>query len=282
MTATVRREPPHHRNLTCYTDYRCRLPECVERRRVWQRDLRAEQRAGRPARVDAGPVRAHLYRLRAAGVSPYRVALMAGVDDWTVRAFMPSSTGRRARKHTTSPEIAAKILAITPEQASSAYIDGTGTRRRIQALAANGWPVRRLSEHLGLNETYIGDLNGRQHDRPVFATTAEKVARAYDKLKKQRPERHGIEPRVVKRIRSLAAGKRWAPPRYWDRFPGAIDDPHFKPEYGKTRLELIAEEGHWLLATSRLDRDLVAERMGIDRSYLDKALAAHPGAEVAV
>ncbi|NUR03718.1 MAG: hypothetical protein HOQ47_12730 [Streptomyces sp.] len=279
MTETLR-EAPHHRNLTCYTDYRCRRPECVERRRVWQRELRRKKREGQPARVDAQPVRAHLYRLQAAGVSPYRVALIAGVDDWTVRAFMPSSTGRRARKHTTSPEVAAKILAITPEHAVSAYVDSTGTRRRIQALVANGWPIRRLHEHLGLNATYIGDLVGRQQGRPVLATTAEKVAEGYERLKRQQPARRGIEARVVTRIRGIAAAKRWAPPRYWEKFPGAIDDPHFTPEYGKTRLEILAEDGQWAMAGG-IDRELVAERLGVDRSYLDKALAAHVAGEAA-
>jgi hypothetical protein len=270
-------EPPHHNKLTCYTDYGCRLPECVERRRQWQRELRRKKREGQPPLIDAGPVRAHLYRLQAAGVTTYRVALIAGIDDWTVRAFMPSSTGHRARKHTTSPEIAAKILAVTPEQAITGYTDGTGTRRRIQALAANGWPVRRLAEHLGLHGTYMGDLvNGRQQDRPVFAATAEKVARAYDQLKDQRPTRRGIEPRVAKRIRGIAAARHWPPTKYWDKFPGAIDDPHFTPEHGKLRAEILAEEAHWLITAGRLDREQAAARLGVSLFSIDRALREHP------
>ncbi|WP_405673158.1 hypothetical protein [Streptomyces sp. NBC_01530] len=274
-------EPPHHNNLTCYTDYGCRLPECVERRNAWQRNLRRKKREGQPARVDAQPIRAHLYRLQAAGISTYRVSLIAGIDDWTVRAFMPSTTGRRARKHTTSPEIAAKILAVTPEQGTSAYIDGTGTRRRLQALVANGWPMRRLPEHLNLHGTYINDLiNGRQQDRPVFAATAEKVAHAYEQLKDQKPTRHGIEARVVKRIRGLAAAKRWPTTQYWDKYPDAIGDPHFTPEYRKLRAQILAEEAAWLMTVGGLDRDQAAARLGIARFTIDRALREHPQDEL--
>lgn len=278
---TADRQPPHHDKLTCYTDYKCRRPECVERKNQWQRDLRRKKREGQSALVDAQPVRAHLYRLQAAGISTYRVALIAGVDDWTVRAFMPSTSGRRARKHATSPDIAAKILAVTPEQGISAYVDGTGTRRRIQALVANGWPMRRLPEHLDLHGTYINDLiNGRQQDRPVFAATAEKVTHAYQQLKDQKPTRHGIEARVVKRIRGLATAKRWPTPKYWDQHADAIDDPHFEPEYKKLRAQILAEEAHWLMTAGGLDRDQAAARLGIARFTIDRALREHPQDEM--
>jgi hypothetical protein len=276
-------EAPHHNNLTCYTDYGCRLPACVERRRAWQRELRRRKREGQPPRIDAQPVRAHLTRLQAAGISTYRVALIAGVDDWTVRAFMPSTEGRRARKHTTSPEIAAKILAVTPEIAISGYVDGTGTRRRIQALAANGWPIRRLPEHLDLNGTYLGDLvTGRQKDQPVFAATAEKVAYAYEQLKNKKPTRNGIEAGIARRIRTLAAAKRWPPTRYWDERMGDIDDPHFEPMYGITRREVVAQDASELMRVSGLDKAAVAERLGISKAYVEHAFRDHPEYAVAV
>jgi hypothetical protein len=270
-------EAPHHNNLTCYTDYGCRRSECAERRNAWQRDLRRKQREGRPALVDAKPVREHIQTLQAAGISVYRIALIAGVNDWTVRAFLPSSSGRRARKHSTTPEIARKILAVTAEAATSGYMDGTGTRRRIQALAAMGWPLRRMAEHLNLHPTYVGELIQRtQQDHPVFAATAEEVARAYERLKKQKPARHGIDPRSITRVRNRAAAKRWPTPKYWDQYPDAIDDPHFTPEYKITRAEILAEEAHWLIAVGGLDRNAAAERLAVTRSYIDRALVSHP------
>ncbi|MGW0920163.1 hypothetical protein ACWD3J_14235 [Streptomyces sp. NPDC002755] len=277
MTTAVR-EAPHHRNLTCYTDYKCRLPECVERRRLWQQDRRRKQREGQAALVDAEPVRQHLLALQTDGISTYRAALIAGVDDWTVRAFMPSRDGRRIRKNRTTPEVARKILAITAEAATSGYTDGTGTRRRIQALAANGWPLSRLATHLGLNPTYVGDLL-RTPEQRVYATTAAKVARGYNQIKKQKPARHGIAAHIAKRTRLVAKAKRWPTPKYWDQFPDAIDDPHFQPLYGVTNRELIAIDASELIRWGGLDRAAAAERLGVDKSYLDHALTKHPQTE---
>lgn len=278
---TADREAPHHRNLTCYTDYRCRRPECVERRRQWQQERRRNQREGQAALVDAQPVRQHILRLQSAGISTYRIAITAGIDDWTVRSFLPSSTGRRARKHRTSPETARKILAVTVEGATSGYVDGTGTRRRIQALAAMGWPMRTMSGHLGLNPTYVGDL-ARADGKPVFAATAEKVARAYDSLKTKQPTRNGIQPRVAKRIRTLAKTKRWAPPTYWDQRPGDIDDPHFEPMYGITRRLIIAQDANELMRVSGLNKAGAAERLGVSLAYVEHAFRDHPEYAVAV
>jgi hypothetical protein len=272
---TAVREAPHHRNLTCYTDYRCRRPECVERRNAWQRDLRRKQREGQPALIDAKPVREHIQTLQAAGTSVYRIALMAGVNDWTVRAFLPSSSGRRARKHSTTPEIARKILAVTTEAASSGYMDGTGTRRRIQALVAAGWPLRSMAEHLDLHPTYVGDLL-RRGDRPVFTATAEKIARAYDQLKKQRPARRGVDPRAIKRARERAAENRWPTPKYWDEHRDDIDDPHFQPLYGVTRREIVAQDANELMRFSGLDRATAAHRLGVSKAYIDHAFRDHP------
>jgi hypothetical protein len=274
---TAVREAPHHRNLTCYTDYGCRRPECVERRRQWQRDHRRKQREGQPVLLDAGPVRLHLKTLQDAGISINAIARTAGLDEWTLRNFLPATSGKRPRKHRVTPEVARKILAVTAESAAVGYVDGTGTRRRIQALAANGWPMRRVAEHLGLNPTYVGDLTRRtKQDRPVFAATADKVARAYEQLKNKKPTRHGIEARVAKRIRGLAASKRWAPSSYWDKHPGAIDDPHFESSYGVTRREIVAHDAGELMRFGGLDKEGAAERLGVSKSYIEHAFRDHP------
>jgi hypothetical protein len=276
VTTTIRRQPPHHRTLTCYTDYGCRLPECVERRRAWQRDLRRRQREGQPALIDAKPVREHLEALQNQGISINSVARAADMDEWSLRCFLPSPSGKRPRKHRVTPQIAQRILAITADQALTGYTDGTGTRRRIQALVANGWPIRRLDEHLGLHSTYIADLvSGRRKECPVFTTTAEKVAEAYDRMKNQKPTRHGIEARVVKRIRGMAEARKWAPTKYWDDRMDVIDDPDFEPLYGVTKREIIAQDAGELMRFG-LSREAIADRLGVSKAYIDHALRDHP------
>ncbi|MFD5940219.1 hypothetical protein [Streptomyces griseus] len=276
MTTTIRREAPHHNTLTCYTEYSCRLPACVERKRLWQVEVRRRQREGtwQPF-VDAQPVRTHLLNLRAQGISSNRVAAVTGLDKATLRAFVPpiGAGKRRPVRHQVRPEVAAKVLAVTVETLRAHDIDGTGTRRRIQALAAAGWPFRRLDIHLGLSAQYIGDLVRRtENDLLVRANTADGVAEGYEKLRDQRPSRYGIKPHIIRRVRTQAAERRWPTQKYWDQFPGAIDDPDFTPEYKVTQAEILAEETRWLIETAGLTRTEAAERLGKHRSYIDRVL----------
>ncbi|MFJ5973565.1 hypothetical protein [Streptomyces sp. NPDC093060] len=270
-------EPPHHNTLTCYTDYGCRLPACVERRRAWQRELRRKQREGQPALIDAEPVRRHLTALQAQGISINAIARSIGIDEWTLRGFLPSSSGKRPRKHRVTPQVADRILAVTADQIIVGYTDGAGTRRRIQALVANGWPIRRLGEHLDLHGTYVADLvSGRRKEGPVLTATAAKVAEAYGRLKDQKPTRHGIEARVVKRIRGIAAARQWAPTKYWDDRMDVIDDPDFTSLYGITRREIVAQDANEVMRLSGLDRAAAAERLGVSKAYIDHAFRDHP------
>lgn len=276
MTTVIRRKAPHHNTLTCYTEYGCRLPECVERKRLWQVEVRRKQREGawQPF-VDAKPVRAHLLNLREHGISTNRVAAATGLDKATLRAFVPpTGTGkRRPIRHQTRPDVAAKILSVTVETLRAHDIDGTGTRRRIQALAAAGWPFRRLDTHLGLSAQYIGDLVRRtENDLLVRADTADRVAEGYETLRGQRPSRHGIKPHIIRHVRTQAAERRWPTQSYWDQFPDAIDDPHFTPEYKVTQAEILATEAQWLIQATSLSRAEVAERLGKDKSYIDRVL----------
>jgi hypothetical protein len=272
---TAVREAPHHRNLTCYTDYGCRLPECKERKRLYQLDLRRKKREGEPPLIDAEPVRQHVLQLQADGVNIYSIAAAAGVDGLTIRALFPSPG--RGRKNSVSPETARKILAVTADQAMPGYSDGTGTRRRIQAMAAKGWPLRRVASQFGIHPTYAADLiNRRQSGHLIYTATADKAALAYERLKNKNPSRYGVADHLIRQARERAKTNRWAPPSYWDQHPGAIDDPHFEPMYGLTRREIVAQDASELMRISGLDRRAAAERLGIDKSYLDHAFREYP------
>jgi hypothetical protein len=270
-------EPPHHNTLTCYTDYRCRRPECIDRRRAWQRELQRKQRERQPVLIDAKPVLRHLIDLQAAGISINHVAHLAGLNEGTVRGFLPSPSGRRPRKHRVTPEIAAKILAVSIKQGQTLYRDGTGTRRRIQALVAAGWPMRRLAEHVGLHPSYIGDLIRRTaKNHPVQKATAEKITAAYERLQHENPTHHGIDARQVRHTRELSAAKRWPTPAYWAERMDVIDDPYFEPLYGVTRREIIAQDANWIMRTTGVNRATTAARLGISTDYIDHAFRDHP------
>jgi transposase len=278
---TATKPAPHHNKLTCYTDYSCRLPECVERKRLYQVELRRKKRDGEPPLIDAGPVREHVLRLQADGVNIYSIAAVAGVDEWTIRSLFPSPSRGRGRKNSVSPETARKILAVNADQAMPGYTDGTGTRRRIQAMVAKGWPMRRVAARFGIHPTYAADLIlRRQSGHLIYTATAEKVAAAYEQLKAKQPARCGVPAHLIRQSRERAKANRWAPPSYWDKFPGAIDDPHFTPMYGVTRCELIAEDGLELEGQG-YTREQAAERLGISRDYLQQCISAQRTREAA-
>lgn len=280
---TATRTPPHHDTLTCVKNYNCRLPACRQRVSNWEKDRRQQKAAGtwQPL-VDAEPVRQHLHMLAAHNITLRRAAVIAGAAPTTLYMLLPAQNGqRRPTKHSVKADLAERILAIKPADVTPGHVDPTGTVRRIQALAANGWPMRRVAPLLGLYPTYVSVLISRADQCTVTGSTATKVADAYADLSQKRPGRHGINARTIKRVRSMAASRRWPDTRYWDQHLDAIDDPHFTPDYKITRAEIIAAEAHWLITTAGLNRTQAAERLGVSRSYIDHALIDHPQKEAA-
>ncbi|MBD9723495.1 hypothetical protein PV755_46305 [Streptomyces caniscabiei] len=273
---TRTRQAPHHRNLTCYTDYRCRLPECVTRYNHWQRNrLRAVADGTWQPFIDATPVREHLLHLYAAGLTPHRVSVLTGIDFNTIRLYtQPAPKQGRGMTRQTTPAFQAKILAVRAEPTLPGRVDPTGTRRRIQALSAIGWPLRELGPHIGIRPDNVRRILTR--GQTVYGTTAKATIDAYEKLRRSRPRRHGISEIGTARALRNARQQRWAPPKYWDQHPGAIDDPHFEPMYGVTRREQIAQDANWIMTTVGLSRAETAARLGVDKSYIEHAFRDHP------
>jgi hypothetical protein len=273
---TAVREAPHHRNLTCYTDYRCRRPECVTRYNDWQRNrLRAVADGTWQPFIDATRVREHLLKLHAAGITPHRIEALTGIDWNTIRLYtQPNLTKGRGMIRQTTPEVEAKILAIQPEPTLPGRVDPTGTRRRIQALSATGWPLRELGPHIGIKPDNVRRLLKR--GQTVYGSTAQATIDAYETLRHSHPRKHGVSELGIARALRNASQQRWAPPKYWDQHPGAIDDPHFEPMYRLTRREIIAQDANWVMTTIGLDRASAAERLGVTKSYIDHAFRDHP------
>ena len=275
MTTAVR-EAPHHRTLTCYTDYRCRLPKCVERYNDWYLNrLRAVAEGTWKPFIDATPVREHLLKLYAAGLTPHRVSVLTGIDWSTVRLYTrPDLRHGRSMIRQTTPEVEAKILAIQPTPTLPGRVDPTGTRRRIQALVAIGWPLKELGPHLELKPDYVRRILKRGDQ--VYGTTAQAASNAYDRLRGSNPRKHGVSEIGIGRARRYAKEHRWAPPKYWDQWPGAIDDPYFESQYGLTRREIVAHDANEVMRLCGLDRHAAAERLGVHKSYIDHAFREFP------
>lgn len=274
MTTAVR-EAPNHNTLTCYTSYRCRRPACVQRYNDHNMErLRAQKEGAWNRLIDATPVREHLLKLQAQNVGPGAVANTTGVSIDTIISFTQAQPSQnRGRRQRTTPEIAAKILAVTVENHRAGRVPSLGTIRRIQALLAAGWPLRRIAEHAGMS---YPNLKAVLHRHTIFASTAHAIADTYEQLQSKRPERCGVNRAQAKRARAWATRNRWATCGYWADRMDVIDDPHFTPEDKKLRAEIVAEEAHWLITTGGLDRDQAAGRLGIARFTVDRSLREHP------
>lgn len=275
MTTAVR-EAPHHRNLTCVKEYRCRRPECLARDSAYSsRRYRLIAYGRWQPYVDARPVRAHVRMLMSHGIGLQRVRALAGIPNGTMskllygqgtRGLPPS---KRVRTHTADKilSVQAALDAVAP----SALIDATGTRRRLQALVAIGWPQSELARRIGVDKLTIND---QVHAKTptAYGSTAQAVRDLYDRLWNVDPASRGVKPRWSIEARAIAESNGWAPPAAWD--DDYIDSPAAVADLGEhaDRYTAIAEDAHWLIATQGYTRAQAANRLGITSRHLERAL----------
>ncbi|MFI5891970.1 hypothetical protein ACIA5D_17855 [Actinoplanes sp. NPDC051513] len=198
-----------------YARYRldgCRCYVCG-----WARSKYEENRQKRIAAgtwqpwKDAGPVRAHLVKLKSAGVGERRIHELTGVSRTAITGLL---RGRRGNPPTDRlrPATAAAILALEPDMtamAEGAVVDGTGTARRIQALCCLGWTLTAHAARVGWTVQNYSPLKA---GHPVTASTARLVARLYEQLSMiPAPETPGAA-----RARRMARSAGWLPPLAWD------------------------------------------------------------------
>jgi len=179
---------------------------------------------------DAEPVRAHVRSLMRQGVSRRRIAELADVTDATLTRML-YGVNRRRRKAPPSKVIrntaAQRILAVratTETVAPTALIDATGTRRRLQALIANGWSRSKLADEFGLHRLSVGRYLQRDL---VYARTAVAVRDLYDRLwDVPPPEDTKWDRTAASAARREAREQGWPVPMDWDE---DIDDPNARP-----------------------------------------------------
>jgi hypothetical protein len=107
-------------------------------------------------------------------------------------------------------------------RAQPAYVDATGTARRIQALSALGWRFADIADRYG-DISYQSVQKLALMSRPrVHRLTVDKVKAVYDELSMHRGP--------SEQTRRRAQRKGWKPPLAWD--DDTIDDPKAKPERG--------------------------------------------------
>ena len=188
----------------------CRCRDCTDASTRAVKRARYARTHGRPGIVAAEPVRAHMRRLVAAGMTVSRIALAAG---------MRATDGRRIATSTSDVirrTTAEAILAVTPAPLT---VSSVGARRRIQALALLGWSMPAICDAGGIAP---GTLRGAQVEDRIALRTNDAIRHAHDLLWNATPP-----DTWQTRRRSAQAGRAgYAPTLAWDD----IDDPAAEPQ----------------------------------------------------
>src|SRR4051812_28666626 len=224
LQARVTRECSHprgrHRHGTraAYVRDRCRCTDCTAANTAASRTATRERIYGRwQPYVDAGPVREQIAALRAAGIGVERIAQLAGLSVGHIRQLAEHGRDDSRTTQWVRPSTATRVLAIGIDHASRAphsLVDATGTRRRLQALIALGWPAELLADQLGRRPA---SLRRSMTGESVTARTAHEVASLYERLENTQPPRVTSEQRAAtEAARAHAAAQGWLPPLAWD------------------------------------------------------------------
>lgn len=180
--------------------------------------------------VDAEPVRAHIRLLSDHGVGLKQITRLTGVSGGVLSKLLygqplPDGT-RRPPSRRCTPRVRDRILAVpTDALADGTRVDGTGTRRRLQALVACGWSQSKLARLLDMDPTNFTKVIRTEH---VVLATKQAVAELYDQIWDTPPPQATHRDKIAySRARRSAAERAFAPPMAWD--DDTIDDPHAEP-----------------------------------------------------
>ena len=204
-----------HGSLTAYAKHGCRCEPCraaaARASKAWRRD----NYLGIVKLVDAQPLKDHVAMLMASGMSFRAIALTAG---YTSRnALADSMTRSRVR-----PATMARILAVSPNRDNrrDGYVDATGSRRRLQALAVNGYSTRDLAGRLGHKHAATVQDIASGKTPTVRYRTMDAIRDLYEEL--------WDKPGGNDRSASIARSKGWLPALAWD--DDLIDRPDHEPQ----------------------------------------------------
>lgn len=156
-------------------------------------------------------------------------------------------------------------------------VDGTGTRRRIQALMALGWPSPTIDAELGRKRTYTTAILCGD-GAPVLRTTAEQYRRLYDRLSMTLPPQETrYQKQASTRVRNHARRMGWAPPLAWD--DQAIDDPNARP-IGVGYVSISRDDSIRDLAEMGLGVTEACRRLHMSRDALERWCQRHDLSDV--
>lgn len=226
----------HGEHLTFERDH-CKGEACTKAARKHAKLTAYRTATGTHSYIDAEPARAHVLALREQ-LTVGQIEARSGVHRTAIRVLLGDFPGKPASKRITRTTSAA-LLAVKPvaiADETHCLVNATGTRRRLQALSALGWPVRTLTDRLGCSpRTTFLIMRRPRKSRVVLASTRDAVVRLYVELAVVAPP----STRQTSIARRLAFERGWAPPAAWD--DDQIDNPRAYPHGHLARAKRVDE-----------------------------------------
>lgn len=175
-----------------------------------EKAARLRRARGIPGYADAPAVAEHVRSLLSAGWTRGQIADASDVDRRTLYGLLHGERPGIQQK------TAARILALRPSDVPG-LVCAAGTTRRLQALAAAGWPVTWTARQIGVPGPTLRELANGGHTRvnPAVAAAVAEVFRT-----------HAMRPGPSAYSRTVAARNGWAMALAWDD----IDNPHETPQ----------------------------------------------------
>lgn len=203
-----------HGTLSCYKNG-CRCSECRAANAEYNREYKRRTTRGHPTTplVGADAARAHVRALQAAGMPTDRIAREARVPRAVIRGLLYGTPSRRLAPSGRIHGMHARRLQSVPVPAvpvdSPVIVDGEGPRRRVQALAALGWPVTWQARKIKVTPEELGRFvraNGG-----IASRTARKIHFLYAQYRSITPP----PSRAAGIARAAARRRGWWPPGAW-------------------------------------------------------------------
>jgi len=195
---------------------------CNEANNRYHRRLRKEKSLGYSRRtVPIETVRALIDVLIDEGHSGTTLEIASGIPGMTLNSIMYSTTRKR-----TNTRYYQALLNVDPptleDLPAARRVDATGTRRRLQGLTWQGWPISELSRRSGVDDSALSKLRSGVSVN-AEAQTALAIKALADELEYVSPP-PSVHSRSVTRAKNLARRNGWPPLAAWDN----IDDPDEK------------------------------------------------------
>lgn len=189
----------------------CRCDLC---RAAWRRDEKVRELRrlrGIPPYAPIGSIVAHVRLLLESGWTLAGIAREAEVGRRTLGNWL--NTPPEGVQH----DVAARVMALQPATTGPLLVPALGSVRRLQALAALGWPVSWAGPQAGISDTHARMLVRGRH-ASVTAAVAARIDAVY--------RRHCMVPGPSEFARAHARRNQWVTAVAWDDIDDPTDRPH--------------------------------------------------------